>query len=177
MVLGIDETIERRWGAKIAARGLYRDAVRSSKDYFVKVGGLRWLCLMLLVPLPGPGAPGRCPSSPPRPIERHDRQRGRRHKLTDWARQALLLLRRWLPGRALVVVADSGYAAIALLHRRRHPAAARRRPVRAGPAAPGGQMGRPRKRASACPPSPRASPTRRRPGPASPSPTGTRRAR
>ncbi|MFN8515196.1 MAG: transposase [Chloroflexia bacterium] len=179
VVLGIDETIERRWGAKIAARGLYRDAVRSSKDYFVKVSGLRWLCLMLLVPLPWAGRTWALPFlTILAPSERHDRQRGRRHKkLTDWARQALLLLRRWLPGRALVVVADSGYAAIALLHRRRHPAAARRRPVRAGPAAPGGQMGRPRKRASACPPSPRASPTRRRPGPASPSPTGTRRAR
>ncbi len=52
LVVGLDETIERRWGAKIAAKGLYRDAVRSSKDYFVKVSGLRWLCLMLVVPLP-----------------------------------------------------------------------------------------------------------------------------
>jgi len=52
------------------------------------------------------------------PSERHDRERGRRHKkLTDWARQALMQLRRWLPARAIVVVADSGYAAIALLAR------------------------------------------------------------
>src|SRR5205814_1085385 len=50
VVLGVDETIERRWGAKIAARGLYRDAERSSRGSFVKVSGLRWLCLTLLVP-------------------------------------------------------------------------------------------------------------------------------
>ena len=45
LVFGLDETIERRWGPQIMAKGLYRDAVRSSKDYFVKVSGLRWLCL------------------------------------------------------------------------------------------------------------------------------------
>jgi hypothetical protein len=52
LVVDLDETIERRWGPQIAAKGRYRDAVRSSKGYFVKVSGLRWLCLMLLVPLP-----------------------------------------------------------------------------------------------------------------------------
>src|SRR3954470_24915026 len=54
LVVGLDETIERRWGPQIAAKGLYRDAVRSSKGYFVKVSGLRWRCL-LLVPLPWAG--------------------------------------------------------------------------------------------------------------------------
>lgn len=126
LVFGLDETIERRWGPKIAAKGIYRDAVRSSKDYFVKVSGLRWLCLMLLVPIPPPcgghGWAERVWALPfltlLAPSERHDRETGRRHKtLTDWARQALLLLRRWLPARAIVVVADSGYAAIELLAR------------------------------------------------------------
>jgi len=119
LVVGLDETIERRWGPQIAAKGLYRDAVRSSKDYLVKVSGLRWLCLMLLVPLPWAGRVWALPFlTVLAPSERHDREHGRRHKkLTDWARQALLQLRRWLPARAIVVVADSGYAAIALLAR------------------------------------------------------------
>jgi hypothetical protein len=52
VVAGLDETLERRRGAKIAAKGIYRDAVRSSKSQFVKSSGLRWVCLMLLVPLP-----------------------------------------------------------------------------------------------------------------------------
>ncbi len=117
--VGLDETIERRWGAQIAAKGLYRDAVRSSKGYFVKVSGLRWLCLMLLVPIPWAGRVWALPFlTILAPSARHDREAGRRHKtLTDWARQALLLLRRWLPDRAIVVVADSGYAVIALLAR------------------------------------------------------------
>src|SRR5690606_27929072 len=38
VVLGIDETLERRWGQKIAARGIYRDNVRSSSSHFVKIG-------------------------------------------------------------------------------------------------------------------------------------------
>jgi hypothetical protein len=44
-------TIERRWGAKIKARGIYRDPVRSSKGHFVKTSGLRWLSLMVVVPI------------------------------------------------------------------------------------------------------------------------------
>src|SRR5262245_59241791 len=36
IVLGLDETLERRWGKKIAAKGIYRDAVRSSKEFFAK---------------------------------------------------------------------------------------------------------------------------------------------
>ena len=42
LVVGIDETLERRWGRKIAARGVYRDPVRSSHETFVKSSGLRW---------------------------------------------------------------------------------------------------------------------------------------
>jgi len=109
LVFGLDETIERRWGAKIAAKGLYRDAVRSSKSYFVKVSGLRWLCLMLLVPIPWAERPWALPFlAVLAPSERHDKERGRRHKtLTDWARQMLRQLRHWLPDRALVIVATA----------------------------------------------------------------------
>ena len=45
VVIAIDDTIERRWGAKIKARGIYRDPVRSSRGMFVKTSGCvgcRW---------------------------------------------------------------------------------------------------------------------------------------
>ena len=42
VVVGIDDTIERRRGACIAAKGIYRDPVRSSRGHFVKASGLRW---------------------------------------------------------------------------------------------------------------------------------------
>ena len=56
VVLGIDDTIERRRGKRIAAKGIYRDLVRSSHGHFVKASGLRWLSLMragLRPPAPG----------------------------------------------------------------------------------------------------------------------------
>jgi hypothetical protein len=45
IVVGMDDTIERRRGAKIAAKGIYRDPVRSSKGHFVKASGLRWVSM------------------------------------------------------------------------------------------------------------------------------------
>ena len=41
-VIGLDDTIERRWGAKSAARGIYRDRVRSSKGPFPSCVGASW---------------------------------------------------------------------------------------------------------------------------------------
>ncbi|MCY4653039.1 MAG: transposase, partial [Dehalococcoidia bacterium] len=49
--------------------------------------------------------------------ERYYQKMGRTHKrITDWAHQMILQLRRWLPNRPIVVVADSSYAALDLLH-------------------------------------------------------------
>lgn len=52
LVFGIDETIERRRGAKIAARGIYQDPIRSSHSHSVKTSGLRWISLMWLTSIP-----------------------------------------------------------------------------------------------------------------------------
>ena len=115
--LGLDDTIERRRGRRIRAKGIYRDPVRSSKGHFVKASGLRWLGLMLLVPIPWAGRVWALPFlTALAPSERYCREQGRRHKtLTDWARQLVLQARRWMPGRDLVLVADSGFAALELL--------------------------------------------------------------
>ncbi len=118
LVMGIDETLERRRGAKIAAKGIYRDAVRSSHSFFVKSSGLRWISLMLLCPVSWAGRVWALPFlSVLAPSERYHEARQKRHKkLTDWARQMLRQVRRWLPERPLVVVADAGYAVLDLLH-------------------------------------------------------------
>jgi hypothetical protein len=115
--LGLDDTIERRRGKRITAKGIYRDPVRSSKGHFVKASGLRWLSLMLLVPIPWAGRVWALPFlTALAPSERYCREHSKRHKkLTDWARQLVLQARRWLPGRPLVLVADSGFAALELL--------------------------------------------------------------
>ncbi len=103
VVIGIDDTIERRWGSKIKARGIYRDPVRSSHGHFVKASGLRWLSLMVMVPIPWAGRRWALPFlTILAPSERWSSEQGRRHKkLTDWARQAIRQAKRWLPDRHL----------------------------------------------------------------------------
>jgi hypothetical protein len=117
VLLGLDDTIERRRGKRISAKGIYRDPVRSSKGHFVKASGLRWLSLMLLVPISWAGRVWALPFlTALAPSERYCREHGRRHKkLTDWARQLVLQAHRWMPGRPLVLVADSSFAALEFL--------------------------------------------------------------
>jgi hypothetical protein len=50
------------------------------------------------------------------PPERYAKERGKHHKkITDWARQMLLPVRRWWPERKIEAVADSAYASLRLL--------------------------------------------------------------
>jgi len=117
VLLGVDDTIERRRGKRISAKGIYRDPVRSSKSFFVKTSGLRWLSLMLLAPITWAGRVWALPFlTVLAPSARYCRERGLRHKkLTDWARQVALQARRWLPDREIVLVGDSSFAALDLL--------------------------------------------------------------
>lgn len=132
IVCGIDDTIERRKGTggincagnprrralkKIKAKGIYRDPVRSSHSHFVKVSGLRWLSMMLLIEIPWAKRVWGLPFlTALASSERYHQQRQNRHKkLNDWARQMILQIKRWLPDRKLVVVADSSFAALELL--------------------------------------------------------------
>lgn len=119
VVIGGDETIERRRGEEIEALGIYRDPVRSSKSHLVKASGLRWVTLMVLVPIPFAQRVWALPFlTVLAPSERYYAESKRTaKKLTDWMRQALLQVRRWLPTRTIVFVADSSYACLALLHR------------------------------------------------------------
>jgi len=114
LVFGADDTVERRSGRQLKAKGCYRDAVRSSRKHVVKCFGLKWVAMRLLVPVPWaqrvwalPFLTGLC--WPPK--SRHKR----RHKTSvDWVRQLMKQTRRWLPGRLLVLVVDGGFAAVAL---------------------------------------------------------------
>src|SRR5215207_5017018 len=119
LVVGIDETLERRQGKKITAKGIYRDPVRSSHGHFVKASALRWVCVSLLAEVPWASRVWSLPFlSALAPSERYCQQQGiRPKKITDWAGQLLLLIRRWFPEREIVAVADGGYAALKLLDR------------------------------------------------------------
>jgi DDE superfamily endonuclease len=114
IVLGADDTVERRSGRKIMAKGCYRDAVRSSKKHVVRCFGLKWVAMMLLVPVPWSRRVWALPflTALCWPAEQANRHR---HKTSvDWVRQMMKQARRWLPGRHLVLVVDGGFAAVSL---------------------------------------------------------------
>jgi hypothetical protein len=162
LVLGIDETLERRRGKRIVAKGIYRDPVRSSHEHFVKTSGLRWVCLTLLAPVPWASRVWALPFlSTLAHSERYAKECAKRHKpLTEWAWQMLLLVRRWHPKRQIVAVADGGYASLKLLDRCRRL----KNPItfitrlrldaalyESAPPRKPGQMGRPRLKGSRLP--------------------------
>jgi DDE superfamily endonuclease len=114
IVFGADDTVERRSGRKITAKGCYRDAVRSTKKHVIRCFGLKWVSMMLLVPVPWARRVWALPflTALSRPAAEQDR---RRHKTSvDWVRQMIRQVRRWLPERKLVLVVDGGVAAVSL---------------------------------------------------------------
>lgn len=111
LVFVLDDMIERRWGSKIKARGIYRDPVRSSRGFFVKTSGLRWVALMFLPHIAWAQRVWALPFlTVLAPSERYAATAGRRHKtVVDWARQMILQLARWLPDHRLIVLMDVNY--------------------------------------------------------------------
>ncbi|MDD5578252.1 MAG: transposase [Methylobacter sp.] len=81
VVVGVDDTLERRRGGRRAAKGIDRDPVCSSKGYFVKASGLRWLCGMVLTEISGAGCARALPILTVLcPSERFYQQKGRSHQ-------------------------------------------------------------------------------------------------
>lgn len=115
--IGLDETLERRRGEKIQAKGIYRDAVRSSKNIHVKTPGLRWMSAMLLAEVPWAKRVWALPFlTLLMPSQKGCTEQGRPYKtVAQWARLVLVQLRRWLPGRKILVVADNNYSALEVL--------------------------------------------------------------
>jgi hypothetical protein len=114
IILAADDTIERRNGRLIAAKGCYRDPVRSSQKHTVLCFGLKWVAMSALIPVPWSERVWALPflTALSRPEGKGSH---RRHKSSiDWARQMVGQVRRWLPGRELVLVVDGGFAAVAL---------------------------------------------------------------
>jgi DDE superfamily endonuclease len=160
LVFGIDETIERRWGACIRARGIYRDAARSSKSVTNKTSGLRWLSVQLLVRVPWVGRIWALPFlTVLAPSRRYYQKQGRKpKKLADRARQALGQVKRWCVNRELIFLGDATYAVLELLAFAQRIGVTLITPLRLdaalfapAPARKKGQKGRPRKKGKALP--------------------------
>ncbi len=116
LIIGVDETIERRKGERIKAKGVFRDAVRSSKKYVVKCFGLRWVSMMLIVPVPWSDRVWALPfMTVLAPSAKTNQKNGMRHKTSvDWIGQMIGVVQRWQPKSFIVLVTDGGLAAIKL---------------------------------------------------------------
>ena len=115
ILVAVDETLERRKGRKIKAKGLYRDAVRSSQSHVVTSFGLKWEAMMLIVPLPWCKRPWALPFlTVLAPSKKANEKAGRRHKTSlDWTRQMVILVSRWLK-RQWILIGDGAYACMDL---------------------------------------------------------------
>lgn len=116
LVISVDETIERRKGKKIKAKGCYRDSVRSSKSKVILCFGLKWICMMAIVPLPWSKRSWALPFlTVLAPSKAFSASEKKRHKTTvDWTCQMIMQVRRWLPYIPIVLVGDGAYAAVNL---------------------------------------------------------------
>jgi DDE superfamily endonuclease len=108
----IDETLERRWGPRIRMRGHYRDPLASSRQRSVATSGLRWIVLTLVITPPWAQRAWALPVlSVPAPTPEVSQRLGRRHKtVPHWARQMMLVVRRWLPGVEITLIGDQAYS-------------------------------------------------------------------
>lgn len=116
LVVGVDETLERRKGDEIEAKGVFRDSARSSKKYTVFGFGLRWVSMMVLVSVPWSRRVWALPFlTVLAPSERTNQANGKHHKTSiDWTMQMITAVRRWIPDRVIVLVTDGGLVAVKL---------------------------------------------------------------
>jgi hypothetical protein len=100
----VDETMERRKGAKIKTKGVFRDAVRSSCKKVVHCYGLRLVAMMLLVQVPWSRHLWALPFfTVQAPSEKTCSKLGKPHKgVIDRVCLGLRLVQRWIPQRALI---------------------------------------------------------------------------
>lgn len=112
LVFFIDETLERRKGPMIKAKGYYRDAVRSSKKTIVKSSGLKWLTLAASWRFPFSERYFALPfMTVLEPSAKSDKIAKKRHKTTlQWTIQMLIQVVRWLKNTSIILVGDGGFA-------------------------------------------------------------------
>src|SRR5205085_6737643 len=116
LVISVDEHIERRNGKKIKAKGCYRDAIRSSKNFIVRCFGLKWISMVVIKRFPWSPRVFALPfMTTLAPSEKANKKAKKRHKTTiDWTIQMIKQIRRWIPNTSIILVGDGGFANIEL---------------------------------------------------------------
>lgn len=108
----IDGHLERRSGSNISAKGHYRDAAQSSKNYTVISSGLKWLSVMALKRFPWCKRTLALPFLTVLvPSEECNKKNKKKHKtLQGWTCQIIMQIRRWFPHRKIILTADNEFA-------------------------------------------------------------------
>jgi hypothetical protein len=114
----LDETIERRRGKNIKAKGCYRDAVRSTHSHVVKCFGLKWLSMCLIVQLPWCKRPWALPFLTFLQYSKaYDKEREQNHRTTlDYAKTGVRLIKKWVKTASWTLLGDGGFACVELVN-------------------------------------------------------------
>lgn len=121
LIIAIDETLERRQGKKIKAKGSYRDAVRSSESHVIKCFGLKWIVCTLIVKLPWCKRAWALPFfSVLAHSKKSNEESHKKHRTTiDLASQMVIAIMRWTadiaPKKKVVFLGDGAYASVKFL--------------------------------------------------------------
>ena len=116
LIIAVDDTLERRFGRRVAHKGIYHDAVRSKPGHPVTTTGIRWLCCAAIIHLPWSSRPWALPFlTIPAPSSIVSAKLHKVHQtVPERAVWLVRLLRRWLPDRPLVLVGDSSFGVVEL---------------------------------------------------------------
>lgn len=112
LVLAIDDTLVRRWGSRVWAKGCYRDAVRSSHQHTIKSFGHRWLVACVILKMPLCSVPWALPiRAMLYNSEKADQKLLCPHlPKTQLIQRMLRLLMKQYPDRRFIVLGDGGIA-------------------------------------------------------------------
>ena len=112
----VDDTLCHKRGAKVAFGGIFLDAVLSTRKHKTFRFGNNWALLGLVVSMPCRRDRPFCVPLLWRVYEKRGTKTKAEHRTKgDLAAELIRVLAGWLPGREIVVVADSAYMAQGML--------------------------------------------------------------
>jgi hypothetical protein len=116
IIIAMDETIERRRGDKITAKGCYRDSCRSTHKLVIKCFGLKWQCATLLIKMPWANRHWALPFMTVLCTSKaHDKDANKTHKTSiDYAMQMVKIISNWFKKKPWILLGDGGFACIKL---------------------------------------------------------------
>ena len=115
----VDDTLCHKRGAKVAFGGIFLDAVLSTRKHKTFRFGNNWVLLGLVVSVPFHRNRPFCLPLLWRVYEKRGTKTKKEHRTKNHlAAEMVRVLAKWLPGREILVVADSAYIGKLLLHDR-----------------------------------------------------------